>query len=156
MWQKNIIIDQKELKSLLKETRVIAIIGLKNDPQGPSYQVASYLQKVGYKIIPVNPKLTQLLGEKAYPNLKTITQPVDIVDIFRASHRVKVHTEEVLELRPKVAWMQAGIENWEVAKIWAQSGIKVVMNRCIMAEHSILFGSKERVFCPVSFPKKGE
>ena len=155
MWQRNIIIDQKELKSLLEETKVIAIIGLKNDPNGPSYQVASYLKKAGYKIIPVNPKLTELLGERAYPNLKTITQPVDIVDIFRASHRVKVHTQEVLELRPKAAWMQAGIENWEVAEIWAQSGIKVVMNRCIMAEHAVLLGSEETPFCPVSFPKKG-
>jgi predicted CoA-binding protein len=156
MWRQNIINEPLRLKPLLKEARVIAIIGLKNDVNGPSYRVASYLQKVGYKIIPVNPKLTEILGEKAYPNLGAIAEPVDIVDIFRTPQKVGVHTDEVLALKPKVVWMQAGIENLKVAKIWAQASIKVVMNRCIMSEHAILFGSKETPNCPICFPKKGK
>lgn len=154
MWQQNIISDPAEIKKILEEAQTIAIVGLKDDPEGPSYRVASYLQRAGYRIIPINPKLKEVLGEKAYKNLKEVDIPVDIVDIFRASARVIVHLDEVLAMRPKVAWMQAGIENWEAAEAWAKAGIKVVMNRCIMAEHAVLFGSKEIPSCPISFPKK--
>ncbi|MDL1957323.1 MAG: CoA-binding protein [Candidatus Desulfofervidus auxilii] len=153
MWRENIITDIETLKPLLSEAKVIAVIGLKDNPQRPSYQVAAYLQRAGYKIIPIHPKAKEVLGEKVYPDLKSVGQPIDIVDIFRASDKVSLHIEDVLTVKPKLAWMQVGIENWEAAEAWAKAGIKVVMNRCLMTEHAFLFGTKEAISCPVSFKK---
>ncbi len=150
MWRENVIEGQDKIEDILRKIKTIAIIGLKNDPESPSYRVASYLQKAGYKIIPVNPKYDEVLGEKSYRKLTEIPEPIDAVDIFRASKRVAVHLEEVLAVKPKVAWMQAGIENWEVAEAWARAGIKVVMNRCMMSEHAVLFGAKEIPTCPIN------
>ena len=154
MWRENVIEDAETIKQILLEAKNIAVIGLKNDPDSPSYRVASYLQKAGYKIIPVNPKYDTILGEKVYRKLTEISESIDVVDIFRASKRVIVHLDEVLAVKPNVAWMQAGIENWEAAEAWAKAGIKVVMNRCMMSEHAVLFGAEEIPTCPVSFSKR--
>ena len=153
MWQKNIIKDINLLKPVLSRAKVIAVIGLRDNPQRPSYQVATYLKKVGYKIIPIHPKAKEVLGEKVYRDLRSVNEPIDIVDIFRASDKVSLHIEEVLAVKPEVAWMQVGIENWEAAEVWAKAGIKVVMNRCLMTEHATLFGIKEPISCPVYFKK---
>jgi predicted CoA-binding protein len=136
-----IIADANDIKRILASAKTIAIVGVSPKPERASYQVAAYLKKAGYRVIPVRPAQAEILGERAYPSLDAVSDPVDIVDVFRRSDQILPHAQESLRLGPRVFWMQEGIENREAAGILAAAGIDVVMNRCIKRSHETLFGS---------------
>lgn len=122
-------------EEVLKSSRVIAVVGISENPERPSYRVASYLKENGYKIIPVNPNIGEVLGEASYPNLSSIPEPVDVVDIFRRPEEVLAIVEEAIEIGAKVVWMQEGVINEEAAARAREAGLLVVMDRCMRKEH---------------------
>lgn len=124
-----------QIKELLIKYKTVAVIGLSSDEGRPSYGVSRYMQRCGYKIIPVNPKEKEILGEKVYPSLSAIPEKVDIVDIFRRSEFVPPVVEEAVKIGAKVIWMQEGVVNQAAAQFAAQQGIVVVMDKCIFKEH---------------------
>jgi hypothetical protein len=127
-----------DIKALLSAAQTIAVVGLSPKPDRDSYQVAAYLQEHGYRIIPVRPAQAQILSEKAYASLDDLVGPLDIIDVFRSPDQVLSHAHEALRLKPKVFWMQEGIENQAAAMLLTAAGIDVVMNRCIKREHGRL------------------
>lgn len=131
-------VNDQELKQILAESKRIAVVGLSNKPERTSYQVAKYMQEAGYEIIPVNPTITESLGQKAYPSLKDIPGQVDIVNVFRRSEDTVEPAREAVAIGAKVLWLQLGIANEEAFRIADQAGLKVVMDRCIKVEHARL------------------
>ncbi len=123
------------IDQILRESRTIAVVGLSDKPDRASYRVAKYLQEHGYRIVPVNPALTEVLGERSYPDLASIPGPVDVVDIFRRSEDVPPVVEAAIAKGARVVWMQEGIVNEEAAGRARAAGLKVVMNLCIKKEH---------------------
>jgi hypothetical protein len=117
----------------------IAVVGMSKNPDKAAHYVPKYLHDHGYNIIPVNPTATEILGKKCYPTLLDIPVEIDIVDVFRPSEQVKPVIEESVKIKPKVIWLQEGIHNLEAETIAQKSGIKVVFNRCMLAEHQRLF-----------------
>ena len=118
-------------------------MGLSSNPDKPSYRVAQYLQSVGYRIIPVNPFVDEVLGEKSYKSLLDVPETIEVVDIFRPAEAVPAIVEEAIQLKnrvgsPKVIWMQLGIVNEESARRAKEAGFTVVMDRCMMREHKRL------------------
>lgn len=134
-----IIGSDGELKKILEEAEVIAVLGLSPQPARDSNMVARYLQSNGYKIIPVNPSQKEILGENAYKNLDDLEKPVDIVNAFRRSDQIMPHALEAIRNGAKVFWMQLGIENKEAAELLMDAGIDVVMNRCTKVDHESYF-----------------
>jgi len=132
--------EDSDLREVLARCKSIAVLGLSPKPERDSHKVAGFLQDKGYRIIPVRPGQKEILGEKVYPSLDEVGGPVDIVDVFRRSDQVMPHALEALRLKPKVFWMQLGIENHEAARLLNAEGIDVVMNRCIKIEHERLLG----------------
>jgi predicted CoA-binding protein len=133
-------LSQEEIRSVLESYRTVAVVGLSRDPAKASYRVAQYLQSAGYRIIPVNPFVDEVLGEKSYKSLLDVPEAIEVVDIFRPSEDVPAIVEEVIELKsrlgtPKVIWMQLGIVNKEAARRTKETGFTVVMDRCMMVEH---------------------
>jgi len=128
----------RELKEILATSKTIAVVGLSNKPDRPSYRVATYLQHAGYTIIPVNPTISSTLGSRAYPNLRAIPGRVDIVQIFRRAVAVLPIVEEAISIGAKVIWMQTGIVHEEAAARARAAGLDVVMDTCMMVEHSAL------------------
>jgi predicted CoA-binding protein len=136
--------DDSEFSALLGETRSIAVIGIKTRQEEDAYRVPLYMQRRGYRIIPVNPKEEEVLGETAYPNLAAIPdseQPIDLINLFRAAEHLPGHVDEILALseRPRAVWMQLGIQHGTSAKRLREAGIRVVQDRCIMVEHRRLY-----------------
>jgi len=127
--------DPQTIERILNQTRTIAVVGLSSDQAKAGYYVPEYLQQHGYRIIPVNPALDQALGEKAYPDLPSVPEPVDLVLIFRRSEAVPPFVDQAIEIRAKAVWMQQGIINAEAAEKAQQAGLDVVMNACMMVEH---------------------
>jgi len=127
------------IQELLRSSRVIAVVGLSAKKFRPSYGVAEYMQREGYRIIPVNPNETEVLGEKAYARLEDIGESIDIVDIFRRSEFVGPLVESAIRLGAKAVWMQEGVEDEEASEKARQAGLFVVMDRCILKEHSRYF-----------------
>ncbi len=125
---------------LLRKAKTIAVVGLSNRTTRPSYGVARYMQSMGYRIIPVNPAETEVLGEKAYATLDEIPEPVDIVDIFRRSEFIPDIVEAAIRIGAKCVWMQEGIIHEEAAKKARAAGLEVVMDRCILKAHRSLSG----------------
>lgn len=117
----------------------IAVVGMSKNPDKAAHYVAKYLDENGYNIIPVNPTATEILGKKCYSSLLDIPDQVDIVDVFRPSDQVLPVIEESVLIKPKVVWLQEGIHNSEAEEIAKKSGIDVVFNRCMLAEHQRLF-----------------
>jgi predicted CoA-binding protein len=129
-----------QLRRILKENHTIAIVGLSADWYRPSYFAAKYMQEHGFRIIPVNPKYTEILGEKCYPDLTSIPEKVDMVDVFRKSADCPPIAKEAVAIGAKVLWLQLGVENDE-AKTIAESGeLEFVQNRCVKIEYARLFG----------------
>lgn len=124
------------LIELIKSSKNIAIIGISSDAEKPSYRVAEYLKNQGYRIIPVNPKYDEVLGERCYKNLSEIDIPVDIIDVFRKKEDILPITEEAIKIKPKIFWMQLGIENKEARNLLEREGIYVVENTCLKIFHS--------------------
>ncbi len=127
--------EEALVKQILAQSRTIAVVGLSDDPWRPSYGIARYLQHEGYRIFPVNPEIRTVLGERAYPDLASVPESIDIVNIFRRSSAVGAHVDEVIEKGAKLIWMQLGVRDAAAAERARAAGIVVVMNRCIAVEH---------------------
>lgn len=132
--------DQKisdEITALLRATRTIAVIGIKDGEAEDAFRVPQYLQQVGYRIVPINPKLDSVLDEHCYANLSEVDLDVDIVDLFRASEHIAGHVDEILALDPppRAVWMQLGIHHGQAAQRLRDAGIEVIQDRCIMVDH---------------------
>jgi predicted CoA-binding protein len=132
--------DINTLRRLLKDTRVIAVVGLSADWFRPSYFAAKYLQEHGYRIIPVNPKYESILGQKCYKSLRDIPEPVDMVDVFRKTQDVPPIADEAIAIGAKVLWQQLGVRNQAAAARAQAAGLDVVLDRCVKIEHARLFG----------------
>ena len=132
--------DINALRRILREAKVIAVVGLSADWFRPSFFAAKYMQEHGYRVIPVNPKYAQILGEKCYPSLPDIPQPVDIVDVFRKTADVMPIAEDAIKIGAKVLWQQLGVRNEEAAAKARAAGLLTVMDRCVKIEHGRLFG----------------
>jgi uncharacterized protein len=120
---------------ILRGSKTIAVVGLSSNPMRASHEVAEYLKSAGYRIIPVNPNETEVLGEKAYARLEDVPEPVDIVDVFRRAEEVGAVAESAIRIGAKVLWMQLGIENAEAAERARTAGMVVVEDSCLMVEH---------------------
>jgi predicted CoA-binding protein len=120
---------------ILRDSHTIAVVGISGKRFRPSYGVAEYMQRAGYRIIPVNPLETQVLGETCYPDLDSIPDPIDIVDIFRRSEFVPEIVEAAIRKGAKVIWMQEGVIHEEAAHRALAAGLLVVMDRCILKDH---------------------
>lgn len=127
--------DTALLQDILRQTKVIAVVGLSNDPARPSYDVASYMQRQGYRIVPINPQAREILGEQAYPDLLSVPFDVDMVDIFRRPEAVGPHVDEAIQKGARSIWMQLGIRNEEAAQRARAAGLRVVMDRCVKVDH---------------------
>lgn len=123
------------ITQILKSARTIAIVGLSSKGFRPSYGVAEYLKSVGYHIIPVNPRETEVLGEECYPGLEDVPEKVDIVDIFRRSEWVPEVVASAIRIGAKAVWMQEGVIHHQAAESARQAGLVVVMDACILKEH---------------------
>jgi len=120
---------------ILHGAKAIAVVGLSSNPMRASHEVAEYLKNAGYRIIPVNPNETEVLGEKAYARLEDVPEPVDIVDVFRRAEEVGALAESAIRIGAKVLWMQLGIENAGAAEKARTAGLVVVEDSCLMVEH---------------------
>jgi hypothetical protein len=130
-------VSEPQLAEILKSSKTIAVVGLSPDPSATSHEVSAYLQRAGYRIIPVHPTATQVLGEKAWPALKDLPEPADIVDVFRRSEFIAEVAREVVALpwKPRLVFVQLGIRNAEGRAIVETAGIPYVEDRCIKIEH---------------------
>lgn len=129
------------IDDLLRGARTIAVVGLSSNRLRPSYGVAEYLQRAGYKVIPVNPNEREVLGEPAVQRLEDIREKVDIVDVFRRSEFVPEVTESAIAIGAKALWLQEGVVHEEAAKRARDAGLVVVMDRCIFKEHAKRFSA---------------
>lgn len=127
------------IADLLQGSKTIAVVGLSCNPLRPSHGVSAYMQSHGYRIIPVNPNITECLGEKAYASLLDVPEKIDIVDVFRRSEFVDEVVNQAIQLRVPAIWMQEDVINEAAAAMARQAGIFVVMDRCILKEHRARF-----------------
>jgi predicted CoA-binding protein len=123
------------VRDILEKSKVIAVVGLSPKPERDSHEVAKYLQGQGYRIVPVNPRADTILGEKSYPDLASIPEKVDVVDIFRRSDDVPPVVDQAIDIGAKAVWMQLGIVNEDAAAKAREAGLGVVMDRCMLVEH---------------------
>ena len=130
--------NTKEIEEILRNSKVIAVIGVSRNPEKDSHRVAKYLMEKGYEVIPVNPNAKEILGKKCYPRLEDVKERIDIVDVFRPAEEVPEIVEMAKKKGAKVIWMQLGIVNNQAAEKARKMGMKVVMNRCMMVEHKRL------------------
>lgn len=127
-----------EISKILKSYNSVAVVGLSDNPDRPSYHVAEYLKQQGYRIIPVNPALQAWGGDKAYPDLLSIPEPLEIVNIFRKPADVPPIVDQAIQKGAKVIWMQEGIDHPEAAEKARKAGLQVIMNQCIAKEYAKL------------------
>jgi predicted CoA-binding protein len=132
--------DINTLRRILKENRTIAVVGLSAQWHRPSYFAAKYMQEHGYRIIPVNPKYREILGEKCFDSLKKIKEKVDIVDVFRKTQDVLPIAEDAIAIGARVLWQQLGVKNEEAAARARAAGLEAIMDHCVKIEHGRLFG----------------
>ena len=132
------------IHELLSRVKTIAVVGLSESPMRPSHGVSAYMQAVGYKIIPVNPRIAEALGEKAYPSLlempPEVRERIDLVDVFRRPEYVDEIVEQAIQLKIPAIWLQEGVVNERAAEKARKAGILVVMDRCVLKEHRARFG----------------
>lgn len=136
----NLVESPDEMLDVIRETKTIAVLGIKPEYRSgqPAFYVPQYMQSAGYEIIPVPvyyPEVTEILGEKVFRSLVAIGRPIDMVNVFRRSHDIPPHVDDIIAARPKSVWFQLGIRNDEAAERLAEAGIKVVQNRCLMVDH---------------------
>ena len=132
--------DINTLRRILRENKTIAVVGLSADWFRPSFFAAKYMQEHGYRIIPVNPKYPEILGERCYKSLRDIPQKVDIVDVFRKTQDVPPIAEDAIAIGARVLWQQLGVRNEAAAAKARAAGLDTVMDRCVKIEHGRLFG----------------
>jgi predicted CoA-binding protein len=133
--------SDQTLKDILLSTKTIASVGLSSNPEKVSYGVGAYLLEQGFNVIPVNPTASEILGEKAYPDLESIPEEIDVVQVFRRPEDVPPVVDAAIKAGAKVVWMQLGIVNDEAAQAAKEAGLQVIMDRCMRAEHQRLIGS---------------
>jgi predicted CoA-binding protein len=129
---------EEDYLDIFRRTRTIAVVGLSPNPDRPSHRVARYLREQGYRIVPVNPTVDTVLGERSYASLTDVPEPVDVVDVFRRSEDVPPVVEEAIRIGAKVVWMQEGVVHEEAAARARAAGLQVVMDRCMLKEHQRL------------------
>lgn len=132
--------DISTLRAVLKSCHTLAVVGLSAEWHRPSYFAAKYMQEHGYRIIPVNPKYPEILGEKCYPSLAAIPEPVDMVDVFRKPEDCPPIAREAVAIGAKVLWLQLGVVSPEAQTIAQAAGLTVVMDHCVKIEYARLFG----------------
>ena len=141
-WQTHLIKSPTEIRELILQTKRIAVLGIKTEKQAsqPAFYVPQYLNANGFEVIPVPvyyPEVSEILGKRVYRRLIDIPEEIDLVDVFRRSHDIPGHLEDMLAKKPKAVWFQSGIRNDQVAEQLARAGIKVVQDRCLMVEHRL-------------------
>ena len=141
------ISDDATMKAVLEEANTIAVIGMKSGESDDAYRIPAYMKEHGYRIIPINPKLSEVLDTEAYADLGKIPQelqPLDVINIFRATEHLPSHVEEILALspRPRAVWTQLGIHHGPSAQKLREAGITVIQDRCIMVDHRRLFSDR--------------
>ena len=139
-WGENLLYTSSQIRDLIRQTKRIAVLGIKTEAQADqaAFYVPKYLDAAGLQVIPVPvyyPEVTEILGKRVYRKLIDIPGEVDLVDVFRRSHDINGHVEDILTKKPKAVWFQSGIRNDAVAEQLAKTGIKVVQDRCLMVEH---------------------
>lgn len=134
-------IDPAAIRKVLSTAKTIAIVGLSPKPERPSYFVGTYLQSEGYRVIPVNPTATEILGEKAYPDLLSVPDPVDLVDVFRRPEDCVEIAKQAVHIGAQALWLQLRVVNFEAAAIAEAAGLTVIMDRCVKIEHGRYTGS---------------
>jgi predicted CoA-binding protein len=127
-----------EIKDILRLKKV-AVVGMSRYSNKAAYFVPKYLSEQGFDVIPINPMADEILGKESHSNISSIDFPIDIVDVFRPSDQVLEVVQEAIKIKPKVIWLQEGIHNLEAEELARKHGIKVVFNRCMLAEHQRLF-----------------
>ncbi len=127
--------SQETIQRILDECRTIAVVGLSSDSWRPSNSVAAYMRRVGYRVIPVNPNETEVFGEKAYPDLASVPEKFDLVDIFRRSDEAGKAVDEAIAVGAKAVWLQEGVIDKAAAQRALDAGLLVVMDRCWLKEH---------------------
>lgn len=135
-------LSDEEIRKILEEYKVVAVVGMSKDPMKPGHYVPKFLIKQGYRIIPVNPTVDEVLGLKSYPSLMDVPENIEVVDVFRRPEHVPEVAEQAVKKKAKVLWLQEGIYNPQAVDIAKKGGLTVVWNRCIMKEHNRLMGSK--------------
>ena len=130
--------NDQMLSDILVSTKTIATVGLSSNPEKISYGVGAYLLEQGYRVIPVNPTADEILGEKSYPDLESVPERIDVVQVFRRPEDVPPVVDAAIKAGAKVVWMQLGIDNEEAAQTAREAGLQVVMDRCMRAEHQRL------------------
>ena len=139
-WRQNLVTTSDGIAQLLRETKRIAVLGIKTEAQAgqPAFYVPEYLHNAGLDVVPVPvyyPDATRILGKPVYRRVADVPGPVDMVNVFRRSEDVAPHVDDILAAKPKAVWMQSGIRNEQAAQRFAEAGIKVVQDRCLMVEH---------------------
>jgi len=132
--------DMPGLRRILRDARVLAVVGLSAEWHRPSYFAAKYMQEHGYRIVPVNPRYETILGERCWPSLSAIPERVDLVDVFRKTEDVLPIAREAIAIGAKCLWQQIGVVNAEADRLAVDAGLDSVMNRCVKIEHARLFG----------------
>ena len=132
--------DIPTLRRILRSCHTIAVVGLSAEWHRPSNFVAKYLQQHGYRVIPVNPRYAEVLGERCYPSLVDVAEPIDMVDVFRRSEDVLPFAEQALQIGAKCLWQQIGVKNLDADRIAREAGLDSVLDRCVKIEHARLFG----------------
>ena len=132
--------DINTLRRILRECRTLAVVGLSADWFRPSYFAAKYMQEHGYRIIPVNPRYGEILGEKCYASLREVPEKIDLVDVFRKSADVMPVAEDAIAVGARVLWQQLGVRNEAAAARAREAGLEAIMDRCVKIEHGRLFG----------------
>lgn len=130
--------SDEEIRQILA-LKNVAVIGMSKNPEKAAHYVPKYLASNGYNIMPVNPTTSEILEKKCYSSINEIDEAIDIVDVFRPSEQVLPVVKEAIEMKPKVIWLQEGIHNEEAEELARKQGIKVIFNRCMLAEHQRLF-----------------
>ena len=132
--------DMPTLRRILRDARVIAVVGLSAEWHRPSYFAAKYMQEHGYRIVPVNPRYETILGERCWPSLSVIPGRIDLVDVFRKTEDVLPIAREAIAIGAQCLWQQIGVTNTEADRLAVEAGLDSVMNRCVKIEHARLFG----------------
>lgn len=132
--------DIPTIRRILTDNKVLAVVGLSANESRPSFFAAKYMQDHGYRIIPVNPRYKEILGQTCYPDLESIPEPVDIVDVFQRSDKVAPIAEAAAKIKARVLWLQLGVVNVEAGQLAQEAGLDVIMDRCVKIEYARLFG----------------
>ena len=139
-WRENLKTSPDDIARIVRESQRIAVLGIKTEAQRdqPAFYVPEYMATVGYDIVPVPvyyPEVTAIMGRPVYRTVASVAPPVDMVNVFRRPHHIPPHVDDILAARPRVAWLQLGIQNDQAAEAWARAGIQVVQNHCLLVEH---------------------